>query len=79
MVRKEIESKVAEVVCDELGLQTCEMTDNLKEDLGADSLDEVEIWIGCEKAFDIYIDYNALRDLKFITVGDIADYIEKML
>lgn len=79
MVRKEIESMVAEVVCDELGLQTCEMNDNLKEDLGADSLDAVEILIGCEKAFDIYISQDVFDNHSFETVGDIADFVEKQL
>ena len=79
MVRKEIECKVAEVVCEELGLQSCEMTDSLEADLCADSLDAVEIMIGCEKAFDIYIDPDIFYSHKFYTVGEIADFIEQQL
>lgn len=79
MKREEIESKVAEVVCEELNIPSCEMSDRLSEDLVADSLDVIEIIIGCEKEFDIYIESGALEGEEFETVGDIADFIQKQL
>lgn len=79
MKKEEIESKVAEVVCEELNIPSCEMSDRLSEDLVADSLDAIEILIGCEKEFDIYIEPGVFEREKFETVGDIADFIQKQL
>ena len=51
-------------------------TDTLiEDDLGADSLDAVELNMSLEEAFDISIPDEKLADFK--TVADIVDYIEK--
>ena len=44
------------------------------DDLGADSLDAVEVNMAIEEAFDISIPDEALAD--FVTVGDIVTYID---
>ena len=47
----------------------------LKEDLGIDSLDAVELAMAIEEAFDIKIDDEDLK--KLITVQDIVNCVEK--
>ena len=49
-------------------------TSNLAEDLGADSLDAVELIMEIEDHFNISIDEEDAQDLQ--TVQDIIDYIE---
>ena len=48
-------------------------TDAFIKDLGADSLDTVEIVMATEEAFDIYIEDAAAE--KLVTVGDLIDYV----
>lgn len=67
--------KVKEILVEELGLDDeVKLTDNLKDDLDADSLDLAEVVINLEEAFDIEIpeeDYP-----KFVTVKDIVAFID---
>lgn len=67
--------KVKEILAEELGLdEEVNLTDNLKDDLDADSLDLAEVVINLEEAFDIEIpeeDYP-----KFVTVKDIVEFID---
>ena len=67
--------KVKEILVEELGLdEEVNLTDNLKDDLDADSLDLAEVVINLEEAFDIEIpeeDYP-----KFVTVKDIVEFID---
>ncbi len=49
-------------------------TTNLKEDLGADSLDIFEFVMALEEAYDIEIPSEDLVDIK--TVQDIMDYLK---
>lgn len=46
----------------------------LQEDLGADSIDAVELIMNVEEAFDIEISDEVLQNL--LTVQDLVDYIE---
>src|ERR1700736_719798 len=52
-------------------------TSRLDEDLGADSLDAVEIFMSCEERFDIEIPNHAAKQLT--TVGDAVRFIEARL
>ncbi|MCI8653823.1 MAG: acyl carrier protein [Angelakisella sp.] len=75
----DIFAKVKEVILDNL---SCDETDvtlkaSLTEDLGADSLDAVELNMALEDAFDVKIPDEALEQMK--TVGDIVSYIEAHL
>lgn len=69
--------KVKEILVEELGLEEeVNLTDNLKDDLDADSLDLAEVVINLEEAFGIEIpeeDYP-----KFVTVKDIVDFIDNI-
>lgn len=74
----EIKEKVMAILCDKLGLEEYEVDENkqLVSDLGADSLDIVEIIMEIEKEFDVKIDDNELSEIK--TVGDIIKKLKDM-
>jgi acyl carrier protein len=73
------EDKVKEIIEKELGVEREKLTDdaNFIEDLGADSLDIVELVMEFEKEFNIDIPDEDAEKLK--TVGDAMKYLnEKM-
>ena len=72
----EIEAKVIELIVDKLGVDASEVTReaSLANDLGADSLDTVELMMGFEKEFDMTIPDEEAQTIK--TVGDAINYIE---
>jgi acyl carrier protein len=72
----EIREKVVKIVVDKLGVKPSQVVPeaSFTADLGADSLDTVELVMEMEKAFDIHIlDADAE---KFQTVGDVITYLE---
>ena len=74
---EEIESKVKEIIVSKLGVDESEVKPeaSFTNDLGADSLDTVELIMEFEKAFGISIpDDNAE---KIATVGDAINYIKE--
>ncbi|MGI6320285.1 MAG: acyl carrier protein [Bacteroidales bacterium] len=73
----EIAEKVKAVIVDKLGVEEANVIPeaNFTNDLGADSLDTVELIMEFEKEFNVAIpDEDAL---KITTVGDAIAYIEK--
>ena len=72
----EIESKVKAIIVDKLGVDEAEVvaTASFTNDLGADSLDTVELIMECEKEFGINIPDDQAE--KITTVGDAISYIE---
>ncbi len=72
----DITSKVKEIIVDKLGVDAAEVTPeaSFTKDLGADSLDTVELIMEFEKVFDINIPDEAAE--KIATVGDAISYIE---
>ena len=72
----DITSKVKAIIVDKLGVDESEVTPaaSFTNDLGADSLDTVELIIEFEKAFGITIPDEAAE--KISTVGDAITYIE---
>jgi len=68
--------KVKEIIVDTLNCEQEKVTleANLKEDLGADSLDAVELNIALEEAFNISIPDEDL--ILFVKVENIVSYIE---
>jgi acyl carrier protein len=70
-----IEAKVVQVFVEELGAEEseCGLAVLLKEDLGFDDLDFVELMMGLEEAFDIEIPDADLEQWR--TVGDVILYI----
>lgn len=78
MDKKVIFDKTKEIIIDKLGVTADEVkpTANFEEDLGADSLDMVELIMEIEKEFSIAI-YNDEVDGKVHTVQDALDIIER--
>ena len=72
----EIESKVKAIIVDKLGVDEAEVvaTASFTNDLGADSLDTVELIMEFEKEFGINIPDDQAE--KMTTVGDAISYIE---
>ena len=72
-----IESKVKEILAKQLSCDASKINKdtNIATDLGADSLDLVEILMSLEEEFNISIPDEAIPTIK--TVGELVSYIEK--
>ncbi len=72
----EIASRVKDIIVDKLGVDANEVTETAEftKDLGADSLDTVELIMEFEKEFGIQIPDDQAE--KIATVGDAVAYIE---
>lgn len=70
--------RVREVLVDQLGVLTSEVSpqSNIRTDLGADSLDDVEIVMALEEEFNIDIDIDDFEGLA--VVEDIVKYLERV-
>ena len=68
--------KLKSIVADQLGVEEDKVVldASITEDLGADSLDVVDLVMSIEEEFDIEIPDEAVEDIK--TIGDIVKYIE---
>ena len=73
----EIQERVKAIIVDKLGVEESEVTmeASFTNDLGADSLDTVELIMEFEKEFGISIPDDQAE--KIVTVGDAVAYIEK--
>jgi acyl carrier protein len=71
------QDKIKQIIADQLGVKKDEVTDNAKfvDDLGADSLDTVELVMALEEEFGIEIPDEEAE--KLVTVGDALRYIEE--
>ena len=69
--------KVKAIIIDQLSISDEDMitVDTTLEDLGADSLDMVEVIMAIEDEFDVQIKDEDLESLK--SVGDLIEYISK--
>jgi acyl carrier protein len=79
MDMSQLEDKVKNIIAEELGVEREKLTEgaSFMEDLGADSLDTVELVMAFEKEFDIDIPDEEAEKLR--TVGDALKYLhEKM-
>lgn len=72
----EIEAKIKAIVVDKLGVDEKNVTPeaSFTNDLGADSLDTVELIMELEKEFNIQIPDEAAEQIT--TVGDVIKYVE---
>jgi len=73
---KPVEERVKEIIVEQLGVEENDVVPTAKfiEDLGADSLDTVELVMAFEEAFDIEIPDEDAE--KIGTVGDAIKYIK---
>jgi len=72
-----IAEEVKKVIVELLSVEESQVTENAKfvDDLGADSLDTVELVMALEEKFDIEISDEDAQKIK--TVGEAIEYIEK--
>ncbi len=72
-----VEEKVKQIIVEQLQVDEAEVTPtaSFQEDLGADSLDVVELVMQFEEAFDMEIPDEEAEKIK--TVQDAVDYIKK--
>ena len=72
-----VNEKIRELHCDQLDLNEDDVTmsSNLQDDLGADSLDMVDLVMTIEDEFELDVDDENVEGIK--TVGDIVHYIEE--
>lgn len=70
-----VEDKVKKIIGEKLGVDVAEITDesSLVDDLGADSLDLVELIMSLEEGFDIEVPDDDAE--KLVTVKDAIEYI----
>ena len=73
----ELEEKVKDIIVEELGVEREKLTDEaaFMDDLGADSLDTVELVMAFEKEFDLDIPDEEAEKLR--TVGDAMKYLHE--
>jgi acyl carrier protein len=73
----QVDEKVKQIIVEQLGVDEAEVTSNASfvDDLGADSLDTVELVMAFEEAFDIEIPDEDAEKIR--TVHDAVDYITK--
>ena len=76
MSEKTIEQRVTDIIVKELGVTPEQVTPEAKfiEDLGADSLDTVELVMAFEDEFDIQVPDEEAE--KLLAVGDVNRYVE---
>jgi len=77
MSSEEVFDKVKEIIVEQLGVVDTSVTMEASfiDDLGADSLDIVELIMALEEEFDIEIPDSDAE--KVVTVGDVVDYIKE--
>jgi acyl carrier protein len=74
-MEKSIEQRVKEIVVEQLGVRTEQVTNEAKfsEDLGADSLDSVELVMAIEEEFGVEVPDEEAEKLQ--TVGEVIKYL----
>ena len=79
MDRDKVREMVMKVVEDQLGPFRSEVTDksSFDKDLGADSLDKVEMIMELEDRFEISVDDDEIEKLQ--TIGEVVDFLVKRL
>jgi acyl carrier protein len=77
MSEKSTEERVRDIIVEQLGVNADQVSTDAKfiEDLGADSLDTVELVMAFEEEFGIEVPDEEAEKLQ--SVGDVVQYIEK--
>lgn len=73
----DLESRIKEIIADQLGVEIEKLRDdaNFVQDLGADSLDVVELVMAFEEEFGIEIPDEDAEKIR--TVGDVIKYLKE--
>lgn len=71
-----MESRIRAIVAEQLGVDLGDITSdaNILDDLGADSLDVVELMLTLEDEFDIEVPDEELEGMR--TIGDVERYVQ---
>ena len=71
--------KIKKILCDQLDIEeeSISMDSNITDDLGADSLDIIDLIMSIEEEFDIEFQDDKIDSIK--TVGDIVYHIENCI
>ncbi len=71
-----LSGRIQAIVSDQLGVDIADVTKdaNILDDLGADSLDVVELVMTLEDTFDIDVPDEAVEELR--TIGDVQRFVE---
>ena len=71
-----MEDRIKEILAEELSLDVADITleSSIKDDLGADSIDMMQVVDVLEQEFDIEVDTSDLQEI--ITVNDIVTYLK---
>jgi acyl carrier protein len=79
MDRNEMQKKIVDIIANQLGVdkEIVNPEANVVDDLGADSLDVVELVMALEEAFDLEIPDEEAEKIR--TVKDIIEYLAKSL
>jgi len=79
MSPEEIFEKVREIIAEKLGIEAddIELSSDLTEDLGADSLDLVDLVMAFEDEFGIKVEDEQVENIK--TVENVVSYVAKVL
>jgi acyl carrier protein len=82
MEREALRSKLLDIIQSLNGSIFCDVTlselkdeASLKDDIGLDSLDFIELLMGCEREFGIGIPDSDVEDGQLATVGQVLDYL----
>ncbi len=72
----DLSDRIQSMVAEQLGVEAAEVTKDASifDDLGADSLDVVELVMILEEAFDIEVPDDAVEEMR--TIGDIQRFVE---
>jgi acyl carrier protein len=75
----DIEAKVKEIIVEQLGVDEAQVSNEASfiDDLGADSLDTVELVMAFEEKFDIEIPDEDAEKMR--TVGDAVEYLKQKM
>jgi acyl carrier protein len=75
--KKEVIEKVRQIISEQLGVDEAEVTPSASfiDDLGADSLDQVELVMALEEAFNMEVGDEDAE--KILTVQSAIDYVDK--
>ena len=73
----DLQQKITEIIVKKLGVEETQVTNeaNFTKDLGADSLDTVELIMELEKEFDLQIEDSDAEKLQ--TVGDVIKFLQE--
>jgi len=72
----DLSARIQTIVADQLGVEIAEVTKDasILDDLGADSLDVVELVMTLEETFDIEVPDEAVEEMR--TIGDVHRFVE---